>query len=196
MYAAHEHINENRNASTAETWHWFARTINWEADHLTELKPPRARGSSSARLSNEGHSCTSEHYRCFTGTIKPEPALPRSTHTALSHIAAPQSPIGCYNTVADAAASGPFYSLSLSPPSVSPRVHLSSIVWALFRTFRFECCPLKCILENDSQDPCQEWSLGILIRPMSSLLCQYNSAPLLQSWITVMKLRSGKSITV
>ncbi len=125
MYIVQEYINKSRYTSTALPWYWFVRTINWEADHLTKLKPPEARGSSSAQLSNEGHSCTREHYRCFTGTIKPEPALPWSTHThcALAYSCATE-PIGCCNTVADAAASDPFYSLCLFP---AIRVSLRSL---------------------------------------------------------------------
>lgn len=82
----HEHITQ------VQLRQKFVHTLNWEVEQqLTELKPPEAPGSSSAQLSNEGHSCTSARHRCFTGTIKPEPALPWSAHTVLSHRAAPQS---------------------------------------------------------------------------------------------------------
>lgn len=111
---------------------WSARAVKWEADRLTELKPPEARGCSSAQLSNEGHSCNSEHHCCFTGTIKPEPALPWSTHLALTSSCASE-PIGHYKTVADTAACGLFYSLSFYPICICS----SSTVRALFHIISY-----------------------------------------------------------
>lgn len=134
-------------------------TINREVVHLTELKQPQATGSSSAQLSNEGHSCTSERYCCFTGTIKPGPALPRSTHCAAPTLSCATEPIGCYNAVADAAASGLFYSLSLFLPRLRLLTFLQLYSFHVFKSFH--TYQYIHILENDSQEPCQDYSLGI-----------------------------------
>lgn len=152
------HKRKQKHRFSAQTWYWFAHTINWEADHLTELKPPQARGSSSAQLSNEGHSCTSEHHCCFTGTIKPEPALPWSTHCALTYSCASE-PIGCYKTVADTAASGLFYSLSFYPIYVSSSsfelycvsfISYFQLLWKV--EWMFNCMHIL----GSYQDPCKE----------------------------------------